>query len=218
MIKDFVEELRKALEKPLPGMEAHLRLAPLIKRKAEDFLVPAADSRKGGVLILLFEDDEGCIRFPLIERSIYEGVHSGQISLPGGRVEDGESYIETALRETEEEVGFPVPSMQVVGLLSKIYVMASNFLVQPVLAYTTENPVFTPEPHEVEKVIEARLADLVDLKRIRQKEISTVVGNIVSPYFDLEENVVWGATAMILSEMIEIINQSDSLKKMLCRK
>src|SRR5690606_35442292 len=103
---------------------------------------PATNSRKGGVLILLFEDNEGCIRFPLIERSIYEGVHSGQISLPGGRVEDGESYIETALRETEEEVGFPVPSMQVVGLLSKIYVMASNFLVQPVLAYTTENPVF----------------------------------------------------------------------------
>lgn len=215
MIKKFVEELRKALETPLPGTEAHRKLAPLVKSESKDFFVAGENARKGGVLILLFEDRNGNIRFPLIERSIYDGAHSGQISLPGGKVEEGETFIETALRETEEEIGFSIGSMQVVGLLSKIYVMVSNFVVQPVLAYTTASPVFTPEPHEVEKIIEARLADLVNVEKLKTKKIKAALGSVVSPYFDLEGSVVWGATAMILSEFVEIISRSEGLKNSL---
>ena len=216
MLTEFVGELRKALENPLPGMEAHLKVAPFIRRKSKDFLTPQENARKGGVLILLYEDDEKNIRFPLIERSTYDGAHSGQISLPGGKMEEGETLIETALRETEEEIGFPLQSVRVVGLLSKIYVTVSNFSVQPVLAYTGEKPRFIPEPHEVERLIEAKLADLVDVNRVKKKEIKTALGfSVVSPYFDLEENVVWGATAMILSELVEIIQRSAELRAIL---
>ncbi len=216
MIREFVEELRKELENPLPGKEAHLRAVPYVRRRSEEFLTPGENAKRGGVLILFYEDNRGDICFPLIERSIYNGAHSGQISLPGGKVEQDETFIQTALRETEEEIGYPVNEIKVLGLLSKIFISVSNFSVQPVIAYTEGNPEFTPEPIEVRRVLEARLSDLMQEQTLKEKEIELSSGlRIEAPYYELGGEVVWGATAMILSELSEVIRRSSHLKNLI---
>lgn len=216
MIKEFVEEMRKELENPLPGMEAHWKAVPRVRRDVKDFLTPGKDAKRGGVLVLFYQDGQGNICFPLIERSIYNGAHSGQISLPGGKVEDQETFIETALRETEEEIGYPISKIRVLGMLSKIFVSVSNFSVQPVIGYTDGYPEFTPEPIEVRRVLEARLSDLTREGNIREKKIQISSGlSIDAPYYDLAGEVVWGATAMILSELSELVRRSGRLKNLI---
>lgn len=193
--------LKDRLLLPLPGQEAH----DIFRAKPVGDVRPLFDHkhppRPGGVIILLYED-YGEIRFPLIKRPEYVGAHGGQVSLPGGKAERGEDAVATALRECEEEIGVRPDVANILGKLSDFFVIPSNYLVTPVIAFMSDKPIFTPDPFEVSRVIEVRLSDIVAEDAVKQKEI--VAGGkyrMLAPHFEIENEVVWGATAMMLNEL-----------------
>lgn len=196
-----LELLAQRLKKPLPGSAAHepLRAVPtgLIKPKFDHSLPP----KPGGVVILLYED-QGQIKFPLTKRPDYLGTHGGQISLPGGKAEPGESQIETALREAEEEIGVPRSTIEVIGTLSEFFVIPSNFMVTPVVGFLKESTEFKPDPKEVVKIIHGNIDELIKPDAVKVKEIMAArMFPMQAPHFEIEGEVVWGATAMMLNEL-----------------
>lgn len=199
-LEDLHKKLDLRLKKPLPGAEAHdvLRAIPVGATipRFEHKLPP----RPGSVLILLYDND-GTISFPLIKRPVYLGAHSGQVSLPGGKAEGDEDTITTALREAEEEIGINRNDVDVVGMLSKFFVIPSNFLVTPVVAIARHRPAFNPDPKEVDRILFGSIDQLIDISAIRKKEI-VAAGQfrMMAPHFEIENEVVWGATAMMLNE------------------
>jgi 8-oxo-dGTP pyrophosphatase MutT (NUDIX family) len=202
LLKDLTIKLKHRLSLPLPGKDAQLLMAHLERRiNLAKYNVPQ-DARWGSVLILLYEDNN-VIKFPLILRSTYEGVHSGQVGLPGGKFEAAdETLVNTALREANEEIGIVKQDVEPIGALTELYIPPSNFLVHPHLAKINYTPQFIPDPHEVVKVIEVSLDDLANELFVKEKEITLSNGlKILTPYFDLYNYTVWGATAMILSEL-----------------
>ena len=207
-MKDLIGRLQQRLQHPLPGKPAHEKMLPKVPGGNRVKFKNSGAPRKGAVLILLYEND-GKIHFPLIQRPLYEGVHSGQIALPGGRYEEDDSdLIATALREANEEVGVPTREVNVIGQLSEFMVSASNHLVLPVIGYSVSKPSFIPDPREVDEIVEATLDELLDSGRLKEKEIVTAHGyRLRSPYYDIQGKVVWGATAMMLSEFVELIRE-----------
>ena len=203
---DLVAKLEQRLKLPLPGSTAHepLRAVPagIIKPKFEHKTPP----KPGGVLILLYEED-GVIKFPLTKRPDYLGTHGGQISLPGGKAEPNEDIITTALREAEEEIGIARRSVNVIGQLSEFFVIPSNFMVTPVIGYLEERPQFYPDPKEVVRVIEGTIDQLIRLDAVQTREIlAAKIYPMMAPHFEIEGEVVWGATAMILNELRVLIS------------
>ncbi len=192
---------------PLPGMEAHRRALPVARADSRLRLKPTEDARLGGVMILFFPGAGGEAYFPLIQRPEYPGAHGGQISLPGGKYEEGDDTItDTALRETHEEIGVSPEGIQVIGHLSEIYIHASNFRVTPVVGVLQEKPEFRREPLEVDEILEIQLSQLMDTSFHKAKDIRVRGMHLPdTPYYDLQERVVWGATAMILSELYHIL-------------
>ena len=158
------------------------------------------------VLILFFPSQNGQLNLVLIERSKYPGIHSGQISFPGGKYEDQDNELwETALREANEEIGIQKSDIKYVMSLSNIFIPPSNFLVTPFLSYTISNPAFIPYKSEVSKIIELPVNDLLKMK-VSQKKIKTVFKESVEvPCFNYNQNIIWGATSMVLSELKMII-------------
>ncbi len=199
--------LESRLSKPLPASAAHDRMRATSRGKLRPKIDNTNPPRPGAVLILLYEDD-GLIRFPLIQRAEYVGAHSGQISLPGGKSEQGEVPIETALRETEEEIGIDRHSPNVLGALSNFLVIPSNFMITPVVATLAGTPIFRPDPHEVAGLLLGTLEELVHEEAIKEKEI-VVSGQfrMMAPHFEIENNIVWGATAMVLNELRAILRE-----------
>ena len=198
-------KLAERLKQPLPGTVAHepLRAVPVgpIKPKFEHQLPP----RPGGVLILLYEQD-GIIKFPLTKRPDYLGTHGGQISLPGGKSEPGEDVIDTALREAEEEIGVMRSKIEVIGTLSDFFVIPSNFMVTPVVGYLKNIPELKADPKEVVKIIHGSLQELLMPDAIKVKEIlAAKMFPMQAPHFEIEGEVVWGATAMMLNEFRNVV-------------
>ena len=192
------EDIRAALQKPLPGLAAQIKLAPEYRIESLR-ATPPADARVSGVLILLYQHD-GVWRFPLIRRAEDGLTHSGQISLPGGSQEAGESLQETARREACEEIGAACADVDVLGQLSTIYIPPSNFLVTPTVGYVDRRPDFQCDPREVAELIEAPLSALFD-RDVMKREPWTLRGTTVEvPFYQIGPHKVWGATAMILSE------------------
>jgi 8-oxo-dGTP pyrophosphatase MutT (NUDIX family) len=140
-------------------------------------------------------------------RPEYPGVHSGQISLPGGKFEDSDdSLVFTALREAREEIGINPVKVQIIGQLTEMYIPPSNFMVTPIVGYQTSPPRFRADPKEVARIIEVNLVDLLEKRNIRNKNIRLRTGiSIKAPVYFIDGNVIWGATAMILSEFREIV-------------
>ena len=207
MYSRLIQNLSSRLTDALPSALAHdaLRAIPIGTNlpKFEHKRPP----RPGSVLILLYEK-EGRILFPLIKRNEYKGAHSGQVSFPGGKAEAGEDAIETALREAEEEIGINPDTVSVVGRLSEFYVIPSNFLVTPVVASTSITPEFRPDPYEVQRILHADLADIVRDDAVKTKEI--IAGGsfrLNAPHFEIEQEIVWGATAMMLNELRLVIQE-----------
>ena len=202
-----LQQLRDRLAGPLPGNPAHERMMPATRRTIyRDVQIPD-NAKKSAVLILMYPGDEG-LHFPLIERTEYPGVHSKQIGLPGGAWEaEDADYIATALRETEEEIGVNRYQIEVLGLLSSLYIPPSNFWVQPVVGFVHARPTFIPDPNEVASVIETPLAWLRDPAIAAESKIQHSSGmSLVVPSYIIHGHVVWGATAMMLSELSEIIH------------
>lgn len=160
------------------------------------------DARPGGVMILLYQKNDEWY-FPLIQRPDYDGVHAKQMSFPGGKRDDTDSDLTiTAIRETKEEIGLEVAENDVIGQLSDHYIVASNFLVSPTIAWYKTQPQFVADEHEVDEILEVRISDLMDDSLIKEKPIRISYGiTIQAPYFHLNDKVVWGATAMMLAEL-----------------
>lgn len=215
LLNSFIHALQGALSKPLPGIEAQKKMSPETRRHVPDpnELRPA---RHGAVLLLLYEKN-GEIYFPLIQRPEYDGVHGGQISLPGGKVENGDpSLAHTAMRETEEEIGVRATDVEILGKLSDLYIWVSHFHVHPFVGIIKHRPAFVPDPHEVAQLIETPLSIITDTSNRTQFLFKRGEFSLEAPCFDVQGKPVWGATAMILSEFCEILYNSkleDHLSK-----
>ena len=207
----LIEYLDIRLQHPLPGMEASEQMFPSlangdrIKMKHDDA------AREGGVMVLLYQDGN-TVRFPIIQRPIYSGVHSGQMALPGGKYEpDDADLIETALREMEEEIGVPAVDVQVLGNLSSFFVAVSNFQILPVIGVIRKVPQFVPQESEVDDIISADVEHLISEDYLKEKEMVVSGGATLRvPYFDLEDRIVWGATSMMLNEFKSILKEFDT--------
>lgn len=213
MIEEFKTKIREQLQHDLPGETAHLMMMPIAR---DDKLVMPSYKRpaiNSAVLILFYPDEYGHIKFPLIQRPTYSGAHSGQIGLPGGKVENTDvNIIDTALRETHEEIGVDPRRVEVVGKLTDLHISVSNYVVTPVIGFIEERPEFILDKQEVVDLIESELYDIVN--PVKRKEGDILVRNkfkIRTPYFDIEKKVVWGATAMMLSELSIVISKTGIL-------
>jgi 8-oxo-dGTP pyrophosphatase MutT (NUDIX family) len=203
---DFVIILENRLQKPLPGKTAQLKMSSLARiQELMRFTVPE-NAQQSSVLILFYPLDGG-IGLVLMLRPEYKGVHSGQISLPGGkREESDESLIYTALRESREEIGIDPTQVQILGQLTEMYIPPSNFMVTPVVGYQSTRPRFTADIKEVAKIIEIKIEDLMDEHNRQMKKMKLSVGfSLRVPSYFINGNIIWGATAMILSELREIL-------------
>ena len=193
-----VDDIRAALQKPLPGIAAQIKLAPEYRLESLR-ATPHADARAAGVLILLYPFD-GAWHFPLMKRVEDGLVHSGQISLPGGAQEAGESLRQTALREACEEIGAACAEVEVLGQLSTIYIPPSNFLVTPTVGCVDRRPAFQLDSREAAELIEVPLSTLFDREVVKREPWSLRGMTVEVPFYQIGPHKVWGATAMILSE------------------
>ncbi|MDX1628477.1 MAG: CoA pyrophosphatase [Fulvivirga sp.] len=207
MFDQITEKLKRRLSLPLPGMEAQRVMMPAESAKAR-FNLDKTDVKRGGVLILLYPKN-GHTYLPLTLRPDYGGTHSGQVSLPGGKYEKEDGHItNTALRETHEEIGVNSKHITVLGTLTDLYIPPSNFRVTPVVGVIPKEPSFAIDTFEVQKLIETPVDHLLDEERKKRKDILVRNGRrINAPYFDIHGMVVWGATAMILSEFKMILEE-----------
>lgn len=201
----YIEKINTALKNPLPGAEAQYKMSHVLRRS---YKPPPADHKKAAVLLLIYPKD-GQPHIVLTERaSHHKDSHSGQMSFPGGRKEKTDQDLNaTALREAEEEIGLETQNVKVLGLLSQLYIPVSNFLVQPVLAIAEKELTFKPEPSEVKEIIEAPLSLILDENTKKEKDIriSERMTLKAVPYFDVSDKIVWGATAMMMNELVEML-------------
>lgn len=207
----FKTSLSKLKNLELPGEEIQLKMAPM-ERLAEmkRLAINKTEVNKAGVMVLFYPSLDDHTRFVLILRKTYRGVHSGQVGFPGGRYEPEDvDLLKTALRETEEEVGVPQSSITVIKQLTQMYIPPSNFLVHPYIGFTEVNPTFVLQPDEVEDIIEVDINHFLDDSIIISKKITTSYAvDIDVPAFQINGHVVWGATAMILSEVRHLIDRA----------
>ncbi len=192
----------------LPGQGSQFKMVPpfrqeLVRRQGKNI----RNAKQSAVMALLYPDAKANTNIVLILRKTYKGVHSAQIGFPGGRLEAADASLkEAALRETFEEVGVPSNDIQVVKELTDVYIPPSNFYVQPYLGFTESTPVFVKQEDEVEDILEVRLNDLLDDDLIISQTVSTSYNvDVEVPAFKLNGYVVWGATAMMLSEIKDIL-------------
>jgi 8-oxo-dGTP pyrophosphatase MutT (NUDIX family) len=197
----FISQLTDALQQPLPGLSAQLQMSSMKRVQELMGSVPSAKAKQSGVLLLLYPVDQE-INMVFIQRPEYSGVHSGQISLPGGKREPNDTtLIETALRESQEEVGIIPEDVRVLGKLSDLYIPPSKFLVSPFVGFCPNRPGFVKDPSEVDEIIEVKINDLFSDQALQVTKHNVGPGiQIKAPAFVVNGYVIWGATAMILSE------------------
>lgn len=204
---EFIQSLRQRLQEPLPGLEAQLEMAPLGRRTNVKGIRIPEDARKSAVMILLYPGEKGEIYLPIQERNAYKGVHSQQMGLPGGGVEEvDENFEATALRETEEEIGVPAHGVEVLGRLSELYIPPSNYLVQPIVGALVKRPQFKLDRQEVAALIETPLKTFLEASNIGTSVVEHRSGTKLEvPRFLVENRIVWGATAMMMSEFRQVV-------------
>lgn len=168
----------------------------------------ACDAKVAAVLLLLFPTEHGWM-IPLTLRQPHLSVHAGQVSLPGGSMEAGESTWDTARRETQEELGWDPRLAQLVGPLSPLYVFNSNYLVHPWVAYTTKRPHFIPNEREVARVIEFPVQPMPSRNASQRMTIERGKLHFSAPYWECGPLRIWGATYIILSELAAVLNCLD---------
>ncbi len=204
MNESLILNIRKQLSLGLPGVKAQNKMIPET-RFFENFELDINNYRKSSVLVLLYLKN-GKFYIPFTKRHNYNGPHGGQISLPGGKQnKEDNSLQETAIRETYEEIGVTINKECILGSLSPLYIPKSSFYVQPYIAYIDFTPTFIKDDYEVESIIEAPLDLLIDDKIIENKQYNYNDNYINIPYYNVNGNEIWGATAMIISETKEII-------------
>jgi len=202
---EALSALRAALRQPLPGLAAQLQMSPNPRPGAERILEPGLDCRHAAVLVLLYPGDDDRLCVVLTRRTDHVETHRGQISFPGGSLDRGETAAAAALREAQEELEVQPGELEILGSLSPLYIPHTEFCVHPLVACATTRPAFTPNPYEVAEVIEAPLWRLM-APATRCEEVWELRGAPVTvPYYAIGEHKVWGATAMMLSELLTIL-------------
>jgi len=207
--QNFINSISTISSETLPASEAHKIMAPAERvdlMNVENF--ENVNPREAAVM-MLFYPKNSITHLVLILRNSYNGVHSSQIAFPGGKVERSDiSYEHTALRETEEEIGISPEKIRVMRSFSKIYIPPSNFMVHPFLGYSVEELVFVADPSEVAGIIELPLSDFLNEENIVSKRMSTSYSpDVLVPAFEIQGHFVWGATAMMLSELKETLKK-----------
>ena len=201
MTEKNIPELIKSLSQSLPGQQAQFQMAPSFRHNFPDKSNPT----KAAVLLLLYPNPTE-LNLVFMKRTEYPGVHSGQISFPGGKCETYDTnMISTALRETQEEIGVNQLLVSILGQLTPLYIPASEFEVHPVVGFTHEKPKFNLDTNEVQYVIEVNVDFLLNPANRAVKPYASDKYQGSIPYFRIEGNEIWGATAMILNELLEII-------------
>ena len=203
----WINKVASALQGPLPGRAAQLQMASM-KRLTElsaNWTIPD-NPRIASVIILLFQDQAQDWRTVLIQRTQNPNDrHSGQISFPGGSWDHSDASLEAvALREAQEEVGIAPQHIEVLGRLTELYIPVSNFLVHPFVGHIQQAPVFVPQPGEVAQILTPPVRIFFDNTF---KKTTNLVNIQDVPYFDVEDQIVWGATAMIMNEFITLVHQ-----------
>lgn len=200
---DFINHLQAQLRQPLPGQEAHLKMASATRLRLKH--QPNERTRRSAVLILFYPYRDQIV-LPLILRPKYDGVHAGQMAFPGGRYEKtDENLIRTALREAQEEIGIKAADVQILGKLTELFIPPSNFYVLPVIGKLHYKPDFYPDPREVEAVLEVTLDELMDESIVGSSLLDVRGVTIDAPFYGIQGHKVWGATAMMISELLTII-------------
>lgn len=210
MFEEFKEKLKIELSNELPGESAHRLMISTFRDDNLTMPINQPPATKSAVLILFYLEENGSIKFPLIQRPTYDGAHSAQVSFPGGKSEKSDRNLQhTALREAQEEIGIDPASVEVIGNLSDLFIWVSNYMVTPVIGFTQQKPIFLKDDQEVDEIIETDLTDI--LKPEKRKEGTILVRGkykIQTPYFDIDNRIVWGATAMMLNELSVVIKKT----------
>jgi 8-oxo-dGTP pyrophosphatase MutT (NUDIX family) len=207
----FRERIRLQLLEELPGEASHQKMSPLNRPITSEALKTLTDYRESAVAIVLFEANN-CIECVLTQRPEYDGTHSGQVSFPGGKKEDTDEHLEaTARRECKEEIGVQLTEEHLIGALSPVYIPVSRFLVLPYVYFLPSVPIYTPDAHEVAEIFTFPLFDLKKEELIATMELKQPNGTVYRnvPYFNLNNKKVWGATALMLSEMKDLLALMD---------
>jgi 8-oxo-dGTP pyrophosphatase MutT (NUDIX family) len=193
------KQWKEILSTDLPGEQAQMLMAPEFRGE----FVQTDDALRAAVLVLMYPFQERTY-LVFMKRNAYDGPHSAQVSFPGGAWEKKDKTLEiTALRETKEEMGI-TNEITLLGSLTELYIPVSNFRVTPFVGWTDRKPQFDPDPSEVQYVIESTLDELMDPENRTSEIIYRHGQSIMTPYFHIRNEKIWGATAMILSEFLQL--------------
>jgi len=201
-MKITIEDIRKHLAYRLPGEDAHIPMSPGGRGRSSEAKKIAVNYQESAVALVIYEKHDE-LKGILTERSPYRGAHSGEVCLPGGKKEDFETDLkQTAIRECVEEIGLKYEGFDLLGKLTPVFIPVSNFSVQPYVFHYTEPPVFIPNIREVAEIFSFPLRQLFEKDIIKRTRIELAGRRVLDdiPYFDINNKVVWGATALILHE------------------
>ena len=207
--QEFLQFVPKLIDAKLPAFEAHIKMTPLERLESLKKIDFGNINPRIAAVMMLFYPKNDTTHLVLIVRNSYKGVHSAQIAFPGGKYEnDDDDFAFTALRETHEEVGIQPDKIEILKRFTELYIPPSNFMVDPFLGISKEELVFVPEPAEVAEIIELPLSIFLSDAIVVDTNLSTsYADNINIPAFKIENHIVWGATAMMLSELKEVLKE-----------
>ncbi|WP_431158507.1 NUDIX hydrolase [Winogradskyella poriferorum] len=206
----FLDIIVKIEHLDLLGEVSHSKMSPPYRLElAEKMKEKAKSAKKAGVMALFYPGYDLQTKLVLILRKTYKGVHSAQVGFPGGKFEEDDTdLMTTALRETQEEIGIDAEKVNVIKPMSPLYIPPSNFLVHPFLGIMNEQPIFSKQEEEVEDILEVSLIDFLDDKSILTAKVPTSYNiEVEVPAFTLNGHIVWGATAMMLGELKDLLKQ-----------
>lgn len=204
----FLKFIPQLIQEELPAAVSHEKMMPLERKELLEKMNFKKINPKEAAVTMLFYPKNKETHLVLIVRNSYEGVHSAQIAFPGGKFEPEDvDFQTTALRETEEEIGISRDKIEIVKAFSSLYIPPSNFMVYPFLGICKEEIQFVPDPAEVAAIIELPLKVFRDDRILTIENLSTSYASLIEvPAFKIDGHIVWGATAMMLSELRDVLN------------
>jgi len=200
-----LSHLERRLQGPKPGLQSQLKMVPDHRRHDRTFEEVRETCLRAAVLVLVYPG-EGGPHLVLTQRTTQVVHHQAQISFPGGQMDEGESAVHAALREAAEELNITPAEVRILGELTPLYVPPSNYCIYPIVGAAEQRPEFRPAPREVAEVIEVPLAHLLDATNVRREKWPLRGMNVTVPYYFYRGHKIWGATAMILAEFLDLIS------------